>query len=281
MNNLLTAPNAIGDIILASEIIKEANSRGWFIYMNKDFSGWTNEFVFIRQSNNIVSGITPDLNYDIILDFCGQENTIEQLRSVQSINKKIGFYNNPFYNQIIKFSKLALKSSVFETYAMAQEKVFCTRPSLSFPEQIIKLPEKAYDLVIYPFSGNKEKNWNMDNFKKIYNYFKSKNKTVKFLNPLPCGETIIGVESDDVIETKDWIESTEHISRSKLLLANDSSIAHIGAYVGVFTISIFLKFNCEMWFPYPPHKGIAISKVNNNITQKQLKKLIEKKLAEI
>tara|TARA_Y100000992_G_scaffold125655_1_gene82415 strand:+ start:856 stop:1701 length:846 start_codon:yes stop_codon:yes gene_type:complete len=281
LNNLLTAPNAIGDIILASEIIKEANSREWLIYMNKDFSGWTNEFIFNRQSNNIVSGIASDLNYGIILDFCGQDDTIEQLRSAKSIKKKIGFYNNPFYDQIIKIPDLALRSSVFETYAMVQEKVFCTRPYLSFPEQTIKLPEKTYDLLIYPFSGNKEKNWNIDNFKKIYNYFKSKNKTVKFLNPLPCGETIIGVESDDVIETKDWIESTEQISRSKLLLANDSSIAHIGAYVGVFTISIFLKFNWEMWFPYPPHKGTTISKVNNKISQKQLEKLIKKKLAEI
>ena len=278
MNNLLTAPNAIGDIILASEIIKEANSIGWLIYMNKDFSDWTNEFIFNRQSNNIVSGIAPDLNYGIILDFCGQENTIEQLRSVQSIQKKIGFYNNSFYDQIIIFPKLALKSSVFETYAIVQEKVFCTRPSLSFPEQIIKLPEKTYDLVIYPFSGNKEKNWNMDNFKKIYNYLKSKNKTVKFLNPIPCGETIIEVENDDVIETKDWIESTNQISRSKLLLANDSSIAHIGAYVGVFTISLFLKYNSEMWFPYPPQKGVAISKENNRIPQKQLIQLIEQKL---
>ena len=175
----------------------------------------------------------------------------KSLKSAQSIQYKIGFYNNSFYDHVIKFPDIVSKSSVFETYAFIQEKVFCTRPYLSFPEQTIKLPEKTYDLVIYPFSGNKEKNWNMDNFKKIYNHFKSKNKRVKFLNPIPCGETITGVDSGDVIETKEWIESTYQISRSKLLLANDSSIAHIGAYVGVFTISIFLKFNWEMWFPYP------------------------------
>ena len=89
---------------------------------------------------------------------------------------------------------------------------------------------------------------------------------------------ITGVDSGDVIETKEWIESTYQISRSKLLLANDSSIAHIGAYVGVFTISIFLKFNWEMWFPYPPHKGVVISKKNNRIPRKQLIQLIEQKL---
>ena len=278
MKNLLTAPNAIGDLILASELLKKAHEKGWLIYISKDFSSWSKEFIFKRKSNNVVFEIDPNLNYGIILDFCGQDDTIEQLRSTNSIKKKIGFYNNTFYDQIIKIPELALRSSVFETYAIVQEKVFCTRPYLSFPEQTIKLPEKTYDLVIYPFSGNKEKNWNMDNFKKIYNYFKSRNKKVKFLNPIPCCETITGVDSGDVIETKDWIESTNQISRSKLLLANDSSIAHIGAYVGVFTISLFLKYNSEMWFPYPPQKGVAISKENNRIPQKQLIQLIDQKI---
>jgi ADP-heptose:LPS heptosyltransferase len=278
LKNLLIAPNAVGDIILASELLKKANEKGWLIFILEDFSNWAKDFVFKRKTHNIVTEINSNLKYGVVLDCCGQLNTIKRLKSAYSIQYKIGFYSDPFYDQIINFKELALKSSVFKTYTIVQEQLFCNGSTNQFPQENIDFLEKLYDIVIYPFSGKNEKNWNLDNFKKIYKYFKSRNKTVKFLNPIPCGKTITGVESDDVIVTKDWSESTHQISRSKLLLANDSSIAHIGAYVGVFTLSIFLKYNSEMWFPYPSHKGVAISKENNRIPRKQLIHLIEQKL---
>ena len=48
MKNLIILPNAIGDIILSSELIKNCNYSGWVILVKEDFYKWVKSFYTIN-----------------------------------------------------------------------------------------------------------------------------------------------------------------------------------------------------------------------------------------
>ena len=55
----------------------------------------------------------------------------------------------------------------------------------------------------------------------------------------------------DILRTNNWNDSTNEILKSNILLTNDSSISHIiESFLGIYTISIFIKYNPKLWFPY-------------------------------
>jgi hypothetical protein len=263
IKNLIILPNAIGDIILSSELIKNCNYSGWVILVKKDFYGWVKKFLHNKYLSNITNSLNISDSYNIIIDLCGQDETIDNLKKVRSVNCLIGCYNNNIYDEKIDFIESVSKSSVFLYYLNLQEKIFGLIPDVSYPSNHI-LSKKEYDVLIYPFSGNKEKDWNMNNFLLVYEYLKEKNLKVKFLNPTPCNRDIENVSMNDILRTYDWNDSTNEILKSNILLTNDSSISHIGAFLGIFTISIFIKFNPKLWFPYPKSIGIPIIDKKNN-----------------
>lgn len=272
MKNLIILPNAIGDIILSSELIKYCNYSGWVILVKEDFYKWVEKFLNNRYLSNITHYLNISDSYNIIIDLCGQDETINYLKKVRSINNLIGCFNNNIYDLKIDFTEIVSKSSVFLYYLNLQEKIFGLIPDVSYPSNHI-LSKKEYDVLIYPFSGNKEKDWNMNNFLLVYEYLKEKNLKVKFLNPIPCNRDIENVSINDILITNDWNDSTNEILKSNILLTNDSSISHIGAFLGIFTISIFIKFNPQLWFPYPKNIGIPIIDKKNNRLEYVIQKL--------
>ena len=257
MKNLIILPNAIGDIILSSELIKYCDYSGWIIQVKEDFFQWVEKFLLNKNSSNITNYLNIYNSYNIILDLCGQDDTINILKKVKSIDSLIGCFNNNIYDLKIDFSEIVSKSSVFFYYLHLQKKIFGHTPDVLYPSNHI-LTKKAYDVLIYPFSGNKQKDWHIDNFILVYKYLKQNKLRVKFLIPIPCQRDIEKVSSIDILRTEDWNDSTNEILRSNILLTNDSSISHIGAFLGVFTISVFIKFNPNLWFPYPNSIGISV-----------------------
>lgn len=281
MKNLLITTNAIGDIILSSELIIEAIANDWIVVIGDNFQTWTSTYLGL-EINRLRSSIDVNANYDIVLDFCGQDKTIARLKNMASVQQKIGMYPNPIYDSIYDFAKIATRTSVFEFYGLLQNAFFNSYSKNAFPivsslsskknDRDIKL-----DLLIYPFSGRAEKNWDMQNFISVYEHFKSDGKIVKFLNPIPCNEKMSFIENDDVISTSDWVESTDVIKGARILLANDSSIAHIGSFIGVYTLSLFLKFDPRIWYPYAENMGLGIS-VSKMGHVREIIKLINAKL---
>lgn len=263
MKNMIILPNAIGDIILSSELIKNCNYSGWVILVKEDFYSWVEKFLCFKYLSNITHYLNISDSYNIIIDLCGQDETIDSLKKVRSINSLIGCYNNNIYDKKIDFTEIVSKSSVFVFYLNLQKKIFGLNPNVTYPSNQI-LSKKEYDVLIYPFSGNKEKDWNLNNFLLVYKYLIEKNLKVKFLNPIPCNRNIESVSMNDILRTNDWNDSTNEILKSNILLTNDSSISHIGAFLGVYTISIFIKFNPKLWFPYPKSIGIPILDKKNN-----------------
>lgn len=263
MKNLIILPNAIGDIILSSELIKNCNYSGWVILVKEDFYKWVKKFLHNKYLSNITNYLNISDSYNIIIDLCGQDETIDNLKKVRSVNSLIGCFNNNIYDEKIDFIESVSKSSVFVFYLNLQKKIFGLIPDVSYPSNHI-LYKKEYDVLIYPFSGNKEKDWNMNNFRLVYEYLREKNLKVKFLNPIPCNRNIESVSMNDILRTNNWNDSTNEILKSNILLTNDSSISHIGAFLGIYTISIFIKYNPMLWFPYPKSIGIPIIDKKNN-----------------
>lgn len=276
--NLLITPNAIGDIILSSEFIREADKESWDIIVCADFYNWVDIYLSKPRSKNFKTHINTEINFNIVIDMCGQEETLLKLNKIKSVNCLIGFYQNDIYDLIIDFSKEVQNSSVFNFYSNLQKRIFGKLPKTFYPSYSKYFTEKTkIDLLIYPFSGSEDKNWSLDNFIKIYAFFKSKNFEVKFLNPTNCQRDIKKIDPKHIIKTYDWSESACLIKKSNILLANDSSISHIGAYLGIYTISLFTKYSARLWFPYPDSIGkpIKLSKNNNlhvvkNVVQEKL-----------
>lgn len=281
MKNLLIATNAIGDIILSSELIIEAIANDWIVVIEDDFQTWTSTYLGL-EINRLRSAIDVNADYGIVLDFCGQDKTIARLKNMASVQQKIGMYPNPVYDSVYDFAKIVTRTSVFEFYGLLQNAFFNSYSKNAFPI-VSSLSSKKndrhieLDLLIYPFSGRAEKNWDMQNFISVYEHFKSDGKIVKFLNPIPCNEKMSFIEKDDVISTSDWVESTDVIKGARVLLANDSSIAHIGSFIGVYTLSLFLKFDPRIWYPYVENMGLGIS-VSKMGHVREIIKLINAKL---
>ena len=262
MKNLLILPNAIGDIILSSELIKYCAAKQWVILVKQDFFRWVNTYLNVESSFRLTHFLDVENDYKLVIDLCGQDDTISHLQRVRFIGRLIGCYSHHIYDLKLNFKDLASNSSVFHYYEFLQKKMFGVIPLSSYPSNPI-FSEKEYDLMIYPFSGNKNKDWDIDNFISVYKYFKRKGKVVKFLNPIPCDRNIESIDASDVVKTSDWNDSTEQILKSHILLTNDSSIGHIGAFLGVYTIALFILNDPKLWFPYPNNVGFAMNNAKN------------------
>ena len=116
MKNMIILPNAIGDIILSSELIKNCNYSGWVILVKEDFYSWVEKFLCFKYLSNITHYLDISDSYNIIIDLCGQDETIDSLKKVRSINSLIGCYNNNIYDKKIDFTEIVSKSSVFVFY---------------------------------------------------------------------------------------------------------------------------------------------------------------------
>lgn len=276
--NLLITPNAIGDIILSSDLIKEAESNSWDIIIKKDFYPWVSSYLFKNKAINLHQKIEEKREYNIVVDMCGQDEILLKFNNLKSINHLIGFYHNGVYDTVVDFSAEAKNSSVFKFYLNFQKHLFGKSPRAIFPKCWSNFEKPIdIDLLIYPFSGSNDKNWSLSNFKKIYDFFSSEGYIVKFLNPKKCKKNINHVDPVDIIATNDWIDSSDIIQKSRLLLTNDSSISHIGAFLGTYTISLFLKFNPSLWFPYSDSIGKAIELTKTNKFH-IVKKVVKNKL---
>lgn len=265
MRNLLIAANAIGDIILSSELIKNAEHRNWLVYVHPNHYEWVKKYILKEDSCNLVSNLNLEIDYDIIVDACGQDSVLCDLKKVNK-KKSIGFFFHTFYDEVIDFSTKCSVNPVYDFYKTINYTLFTKSNYSDYPAFSKKTDyTKKFDVVIYPFSGNPKKNWPISFFTKTYVLLKENGFDVKFLNPIPCGIEIENVASYDILTPKDWIESSSVIKSSRLFLANDSSLAHISAFLGIFTVAIFNKFNSKIWFPYPKNIGVAIDNLDQNL----------------
>ena len=82
MKNLIILPNPIGDIILSSELIKNCNYSGWVILVKEDFYKWVKKFLYNKYLSNITNYLNISDSYNIIIDLCGQDETIDNLKKL-------------------------------------------------------------------------------------------------------------------------------------------------------------------------------------------------------
>jgi hypothetical protein len=108
--------------------------------------------------------------------------------------------------------------------------------------QVVCTRDKADYVAIHPFSGNKSKNWPLENFQSLA---RSLDRPVEF-----CAgpeETLNGARRfDSLADVARWLAA------ARVYIGNDSGISHLAAAVGTPVVAIFRKTDPAVWAPRGP-----------------------------
>jgi len=127
-------------------------------------------------------------------------------------------------------------------------------------EATFGLPQKGY-VVIFPGSSVEEKRWGTDRFRRLAELIVAEGFAVVVIGgkeDIDTGGKIVdGGLGLSLAGKVSLIESAAVVNNSRLLVAGDSGVLHMGLGLGKPTVSIFGPSNTEKWAPRG-HKHIVI-----------------------
>ncbi len=137
----------------------------------------------------------------------------------------------------------------------------------------ISLPDNF--VVLFPGASADKRKWPKDNFIKISEYLINNYK----FNIVVCGsgEDKISFENEkffDMTGKTNLMQLVYIISKSKLIISNDTSGAHIGAALDIPLIVLSQFNHCGRFFPYPSEiseRNICLTPdILNNLSKEEL-----------
>ena len=140
---------------------------------------------------------------------------------------------------------------------------------LTIPDQVkakveaaLGLPQKGY-VVIFPGSSVEEKRWGTDRFRKLAELIAAEGSAVVVVGgkeDVDTGREIVeGGLGLSLAGKISLVESAAVVSNSRLLVAGDSGVLHMGLGLGKPTVSIFGPSNTGKWAPRG-HQHIVINR---------------------
>jgi len=123
-------------------------------------------------------------------------------------------------------------------------------------------------IILYPEKGLRKRKWSFDNFIELRERLREKKIPTLWLRQreLPCPDTE-AFEIEDLLELKKFLEN-----RGGIFVSNDSGIAHLAGSCGLYTITIFLDADPEIW--HPRGKNISISAEKGVVEPEEVEKAI-------
>lgn len=139
--------------------------------------------------------------------------------------------------------------------------------------------QKGKYLVIHPGSGSKIKNWPVENFLSVYEYFQ-KNAFI-LLGPaeseqVPFWESKAGKEK--LIINPEWDKLIEIMENTDIYIGNDSGITHLFASAGIKTVAIYGPTDPKIWGPRGENVKILWKKVKCSGCDEEMKKKCKEKI---
>ena len=115
------------------------------------------------------------------------------------------------------------------------------------------------DIVVHPGSGSREKCWPLERFIELIRRLRAEGRTVRAIIgevererwPAADIERLRSTASS-VRTPETYLELLDELTTASALVANDSGPAHLGAAVGVPTVSIFGPTDPAQWRPLGP-----------------------------
>jgi len=248
---LIVNDGALGDFVHSIPFINALQSGCY------DVTVLTKENYKCRLGYNIVS------DYSVIND--------KSFKMIFLMNEKPHKYSY-FFKNVFDFNA---RRSMLKARGMWKEKHWVDF-YLFWAEDFLKkkikmenfLKSTGEDVVFHPGSSNSEKNWDIENFIKVYNATLSDNKYFiigpddKYLIPKLEENNCVYIESDS-------INTLLHIaSKTALFVGSDSGVSHIFSLFDIKIVSIF-SIGCGLThFPYNKN---AMFYFNSDVFNKYMK----------
>jgi ADP-heptose:LPS heptosyltransferase len=105
-------------------------------------------------------------------------------------------------------------------------------------------PKPLKRAILYPEKGFQKNKWPVENFIELYKSLKIKDIDVCILEPLG-----INIDIEDKISFQELSDIKEFFLDGGIFISNDSGMAHLAGMCGLFSITIFIDFNPNIWHP--------------------------------
>jgi heptosyltransferase-3 len=257
---LIIREGALGDLILTFPVFFNFKENGYRVFVAgkgiyKNFVekyGYVENFIpvdsseylfFFEKENSKLKEFLKD--FDIIVSYTDENEIIgENLK--KNFKKKIFFHP-------VKKEKLDIHIT---DYLMEPLKKIFGENLYSFVD--LNLENKGEFYVIHPGSGNKNKNWQKENFLKLANILKN----VKIiLGPAEDYEFWLKNFNGGIVINPSFDEIMEIAKKTIAYIGNDSGISHLFSITGVKTIVIFGPTSPFIWAPRGKNVKIVYKKI--------------------
>jgi ADP-heptose:LPS heptosyltransferase len=278
---LIIREGALGDLILTFPVFFNFRENGYRVFVAgkgiyKNFVekyGYVENFIpvdsseylfFFEKENSKLREFLKD--FDIIVSYTDENEIIgENLK--KNFKKKIFFHP-------VKKEKLNIHIT---DYLLEPLKKIFGENLYSFVD--LNLENKGEFYVIHPGSGNKNKNWQKENFLKLANILKN----VKIiLGPADDYEFWLKNFHGEIVINPSFDEIIEIAKKTIAYIGNDSGISHLFSITGVKTIVIFGPTSPFIWAPRGKNVKIVYKKIECSPCEyKKMKNCKEKKCLEV
>jgi ADP-heptose:LPS heptosyltransferase len=278
---LIIREGAFGDLILTFPVFFNFRENGYRVFVAgkgiyKNFVekyGYVENFIpidsseylfFFEKENSKLREFLKD--FDIIVSYTDENEIIgENLK--KNFKKKIFFHP-------VKKEKLNIHIT---DYLLEPLKKIFGENLYSFVD--LNLENKGEFYVIHPGSGNKNKNWQKENFLKLANILKN----VKIiLGPADDCEFWLKNFNGEIVINPSFDEIIEIAKKTIAYIGNDSGISHLFSITGVKTIVIFGPTSPFIWAPRGRNVKIVYKKIKCSPCEyEKMKNCKEKKCLEV
>ena len=200
---------------------------------------------------------------NIIFDITGSMISASIIFNIRA-NKIIGTNGNQFkviYDNFVEFRN---EPKLFDIYLDAISPAIQIEDRKKYIKEDKSLNPKG-KILIHPFAGWKEKEWNLNNFVSIAKRLNQSFATSIIIQKKQISEDVIAdIENSnlEVIQTESVNHLIECIKDSSLFIGNDSGPVNIANYLGKPTITIFGATNPDYTISEREHQKL-VQKVLN------------------
>lgn len=238
------------------------------------------------QSSNYHSLICPIYSRDFFIcdwisNWINSNKKITFMGDISNqfkIQKKIsdGWYNNLFKNKTNKNTFEFENNKKFVEFFL-QKKIPIKKIFFNLKNNKSKFKFKNY-ICFFVDAGQAEKKYSIENFSKIaIKLLKRTNYKIIFLGQsrYDLGNLIFNKNFINLCEKTSLTDLVEIISRSKLLISNDTCAHHIAAATNINCLVIYAGLHYGRFLPYPQniypkHKVIMHPEINNSFSKNNL-----------
>ncbi len=272
--------NGLGDFISEVPLFEWFYKSGYeveiFVYeWLKEFATYIASFAKVKtiKDTKSISNIHIDTNYFFLSPGYIHKFSYSKTSFLSYIAKKtflnskcpnlIAVDNKDIYNYVFDIKKNYLDSHFFyASFYLLRQKFGMTY------QEPFKIESKNYKkLFIFPFSGNEKKDYPLEKFVEIAEYFKKMQKY----------KVYIFVQEKDRLRLEDKFknflilsislkEISEILDEDVIVLSNDSGPAHLGAYKGSGVVALYGVTDSQKYKPNGKGKVVTLQARNSDIS---------------